>query len=268
LKRRPATALSNLVVTDGDQIMMVTDGGQLIRCPVHDIRIARRQTQGVTIFKVAEVEKVVAVAHMRDLGEVGGDENGAADSEPVSPDGPSNGQGGRYARGSGGTMAGKRIGVYPGTFDPVTNGHMDIVRRAMVLVDGLVIAVSIMAGKGPMLPLEDRVGLLREEVAEGGGINGDDIDVATFDSLLMRFVEEQGGRVIIRSCVRFRLSMNLMAGMNARLNPRIETALMASAQSVHFIPLRQEIGVSAAISASSSRRGGLKIDGGIRRPRD
>jgi pantetheine-phosphate adenylyltransferase len=144
-------------------------------------------------------------------------------------------------------MAGKRIGVYPGTFDPVTNGHMDIVRRAMVLVDRLVIAVSINAGKGPLLPLEDRVGLLREEVAEGGaGINGDDIDVVPFDSLLMRFVEEQGARVIIRglrAVSDFEYEFQ-MAGMNARLNPRIETVFLMASERNQFISSRfvKEIG--------------------------
>ncbi len=78
---RNGAVVASFPVTDSDQIMLVTDGGQLIRCPVHDIRIARRQTQGVTIFKVAEDEKVVAVAHMRDFGEDGGEANGAPEGD-------------------------------------------------------------------------------------------------------------------------------------------------------------------------------------------
>ncbi len=74
---RNGPVVASFPVAETDQIMLVTDGGQLIRCPVHDIRIARRQTQGVTVFRVAESEAVVAVAHLSDLGEEnGGDENG------------------------------------------------------------------------------------------------------------------------------------------------------------------------------------------------
>ncbi|HEX9447677.1 MAG TPA: DNA gyrase C-terminal beta-propeller domain-containing protein, partial [Dongiaceae bacterium] len=75
---RNGMVAASFPVGTSDQIMLVTDGGQLIRCPVHDIRIARRQTQGVMIFRVAEDEHVVAVAHLADLGEeVTGDEDGA-----------------------------------------------------------------------------------------------------------------------------------------------------------------------------------------------
>jgi len=144
-------------------------------------------------------------------------------------------------------MAGTRIGVYPGTFDPVTNGHMDIVRRAMVLVDRLVIAVSINAGKGPLLSLDDRVNLLRGEIAEAGaGVNGDDIEVVPFDTLLMQFVEKQGARVIIRglrAVSDFEYEFQ-MAGMNARLNPRIETVFLMASERNQFISSRfvKEIG--------------------------
>jgi DNA gyrase subunit A len=78
--------IGSFPVAETDQIMLVTDGGQLIRCPVHDIRIARRQTQGVTVFRVAESEAVVAVAHLNDLGEEnGGDEGDAGDGAEGEP---------------------------------------------------------------------------------------------------------------------------------------------------------------------------------------
>ena len=77
--------MTSFPVGDDDQIMLVTDRGQLIRCPVHDIRIARRQTQGVTIFRVAEDEEVVAVAHLSDLGE---DDGGNGGEEPANGDAP------------------------------------------------------------------------------------------------------------------------------------------------------------------------------------
>ncbi len=144
-------------------------------------------------------------------------------------------------------MAGTRIGVYPGTFDPVTNGHMDIVRRAMVLVDKLVIAISINPGKGPLLALEDRVRLLREEISDANsGLVAGDIDVVPFDSLLMHFVEKQGARVIIRglrAVSDFEYEFQ-MAGMNARLDPRIETVFLMASERNQFISSRfvKEIG--------------------------
>ncbi|HWA49861.1 MAG TPA: DNA gyrase subunit A [Dongiaceae bacterium] len=88
---RNGPVVASFPVAETDQIMLVTDGGQLIRCPVHDIRIARRQTQGVTVFRVAESEAVVAVAHLNDLGEEnGGDEGDAGDGGEGEP-APENG---------------------------------------------------------------------------------------------------------------------------------------------------------------------------------
>ena len=84
MSSRNGTVVGSFPVAESDQIMLVTDGGQLIRCPVHDIRIARRQTQGVTIFRVAEDEAVVAVAHLGDLGDEGA---GESESEGTSEDG-------------------------------------------------------------------------------------------------------------------------------------------------------------------------------------
>jgi DNA gyrase subunit A len=85
---RNGPVVASFPVAETDQIMLVTDGGQLIRCPVHDIRIARRQTQGVTVFRVAEGEAVVAVAHMNDLGDDGdaGEGDGAEGEAEPAPD--------------------------------------------------------------------------------------------------------------------------------------------------------------------------------------
>ena len=83
MSTRNGHVVTSFTVADEDQIMLVTDGGQLIRCPVHDIRVARRQTQGVKVFTVAEEEQVVAVAHMPDMME-DGEEEGAAEGEEVS----------------------------------------------------------------------------------------------------------------------------------------------------------------------------------------
>ena len=87
-----------------------------------------------------------------------------------------------------------RIGVYPGTFDPVTLGHMDIIRRGAKLVDRLVIGVTTNPSKSPMFTIEERMATVRREVADVDG----DIEVVAFDSLLMDFAERQGAKVIVR----------------------------------------------------------------------
>jgi pantetheine-phosphate adenylyltransferase len=136
-------------------------------------------------------------------------------------------------------MADQRIGLYPGTFDPITNGHIDIIRRAVKLVDRLVIGVAINAGKGPLFSLEERVAMVEQETASlwgdggPGGDGGPVIDVRPFDCLLMHFAERVGAQIIIRglrAVSDFEYEFQ-MVGMNARLNPNVETVfLMAEAR--------------------------------------
>ncbi len=117
-----------------------------------------------------------------------------------------------------------RIGVYPGTFDPVTLGHMDIIRRGAKLVDRLVIGVTTNPSKSPMFTIEERMATVRREVAGIGG----DIEVVEFDSLLMDFAERQGARVIVRglrAVADFEYEYQ-MAGMNQQINPRVETVFL------------------------------------------
>ena len=117
-----------------------------------------------------------------------------------------------------------RIGVYPGTFDPVTLGHMDIIRRGAKLVDRLVIGVTTNPSKSPMFTIEERMAIVRREVAGIGGT----VEVVAFDSLLMDFAERQGARVIIRglrAVADFEYEYQ-MAGMNQQLNDRIETVFL------------------------------------------
>jgi pantetheine-phosphate adenylyltransferase len=118
----------------------------------------------------------------------------------------------------------QRIGVYPGTFDPVTLGHMDIIRRGATLVDRLVIGVTTNPSKSPMFTVEERLAMVRREVA---GISGD-IDVVAFDSLLMDFAEREGASMIVRglrAVADFEYEYQ-MAGMNQQLNDRIETVFL------------------------------------------
>ena len=117
-----------------------------------------------------------------------------------------------------------RIGVYPGTFDPLTLGHMDIIRRGAKLVDRLVIGVTTNPSKSPMFSVDERMATVRREVAAIGGA----IDVVSFDSLLMDFAEREGARVIVRglrAVADFEYEYQ-MAGMNQQINPRVETVFL------------------------------------------
>jgi pantetheine-phosphate adenylyltransferase len=137
-------------------------------------------------------------------------------------------------------MAQQRIGIYPGTFDPVTNGHVDIIRRAATLVDKLVVAVSANAGKGPIFTLEERAELLRGEIADSKNGLSKTIEVVSFDALLMHFAEQMGAKVIIRglrAVSDFDYEFQ-MTGMNARLNPSIETVFLMASERSQFISSR------------------------------
>jgi pantetheine-phosphate adenylyltransferase len=129
-----------------------------------------------------------------------------------------------------------RIGVYPGTFDPITLGHIDIIRRAVHLVDRLVIGVTTNPSKEPMFTLRERLAMVRREV---DGIAGN-IEVVEFDSLLMDFAEAQGASMIIRglrAVADFEYEFQ-MAGMNQQLNDDIETVFLMADVSLQPIASR------------------------------
>ncbi|BCW89262.1 Phosphopantetheine adenylyltransferase [Alphaproteobacteria bacterium SO-S41] len=120
----------------------------------------------------------------------------------------------------------KRVGLYPGTFDPITNGHLDIIRRAVKLVDHLVIGVAINEGKGPLFSLKERVEMVEHEAQRLKGQAT--IEVRPFKSLLMQFAEEVGAQVIIRglrAVSDFEYEFQ-MVGMNMRLNDEVETIFL------------------------------------------
>ena len=126
-----------------------------------------------------------------------------------------------------------RTGLYPGTFDPVTQGHLDIIRRASKLVDHLIVGVAINRDKGPLFSLEERVEMITRETAPIAAMAGIVIEPRPFENLLMQFAEDAGASVIIRglrAVSDFEYEFQ-MVGMNRALNAEIEMVfLMAEAQ--------------------------------------
>jgi pantetheine-phosphate adenylyltransferase len=156
-----------------------------------------------------------------------------------------------------------RTGVYPGTFDPITRGHMDIIRRGAKLVDRLVIGVTTNPSKSPMFTIDERLAMVERETA---GIEGE-IHVVSFDSLLMDFAEREGASMIVRglrAVADFEYEYQ-MAGMNQQLNDRVETVFLMADVSLQPIASRlvKEIAlyggairkfVSPAVEADVARR--------------
>ena len=121
------------------------------------------------------------------------------------------------------TEVSPRVGVYPGTFDPLTLGHLDIIQRGARLVDRLVIGVTTNPSKEPMFTVAERMEMVRRETADIAGVA-----VVEFDSLLMNFAEREGAGMILRglrAVADFEYEYQ-MAGMNQQLNDRIETVFL------------------------------------------
>jgi pantetheine-phosphate adenylyltransferase len=140
----------------------------------------------------------------------------------------------------------KRLAVYPGTFDPMTNGHLDIIARAARMVDHLTIGVAINAGKGPLFSLEERTAMVLESVGPLTKERGIEIEVVPFSNLLMDFAVERNASMIIRglrAISDFEYEFQ-MCGMNARLNTTVETVFLMASERCQFISSRfvKEIG--------------------------
>jgi pantetheine-phosphate adenylyltransferase len=137
-------------------------------------------------------------------------------------------------------MTAKHVGVYPGTFDPVTNGHLDIIERAARILDRLVVGVATNAGKGPLFPLEERVELVRAETDAIAARTGAKLEVVPFEGLLVGFAHQVGAGVIIRglrAVSDFDYEFQ-MAGMNHRLDQTVETVFLMASETHQFISSR------------------------------
>jgi len=131
------------------------------------------------------------------------------------------------------------IGIYPGTFDPITNGHADVIQRAARMLNKLVIGVAINAGKGPLFSLEERLEMVRVETAEMEDV-ADRIVVQGFDNLLVDFAKNNNAKVIIRglrAVSDFDYEFQ-MSSMNAKLAPEVETVCLMASDRHQFIASR------------------------------
>jgi pantetheine-phosphate adenylyltransferase len=140
----------------------------------------------------------------------------------------------------------RKIGVYPGTFDPVTDGHMDIIRRATSICDHLIVGCARNAGKRPLFTLDERAAMVREEIEALGPEQAKRIEVMPFETLLMDFARSVGASFVVRglrAVSDFEYEFQ-MVGMNAKLCPEIETVFLMASETVHYISSRfvKEIG--------------------------
>ena len=134
-------------------------------------------------------------------------------------------------------MAEERTGVYPGTFDPITSGHMEVVRRSLRLVDKLVIGPAMSISKGPMFSLEERIDIIKDDISDFPQADRDRIEIVPFEGLLIHFARQVNASVIIRglrAVSDFEYEIQ-MANMNARMEPAIETIFLMASDRHQFI---------------------------------
>jgi pantetheine-phosphate adenylyltransferase len=130
-----------------------------------------------------------------------------------------------------------RIGLYPGSFDPITNGHLDVIRRGASLVDRLVLAVGAHHGKAPLFSAEERCAMIEREARQVLAGTGASIEVITFSGLVVDAAREAGASVIfrgLRDATDFDYEMQ-MAGMNAAMAPEIDTVFLPASPNVRHI---------------------------------
>lgn len=132
-----------------------------------------------------------------------------------------------------------RTAIYPGTFDPITVGHLDIIKRALHISDRLIVAVALDTGKEPVFDLAMRAQLVEEDLLQLGE-DSRRVEVRSFSGLLVNFAEEMGANIVVRglrAVSDFEYEFQ-MACMNARLKPDVETVFLTASEDTHFISSR------------------------------
>ena len=134
----------------------------------------------------------------------------------------------------------ERIGIYPGTFDPITRGHQHIIKRALRVVDTLIVAPALDTGKAPIFELETRKKLIQHDIDHLPDDLGKRVEVHAFSGLLVNFAREHNATILVRglraiSDFEFEFQM---ACMNSKLAPEIETIFLTASESTHFVSSR------------------------------
>jgi pantetheine-phosphate adenylyltransferase len=130
-----------------------------------------------------------------------------------------------------------RVGLYPGSFDPITNGHIDIIKRSLAVVDKLIVGIGISATKTPMFSLEQRMAMIESEMGPIAKTMGAELSVTSFEGLLVDVARQQGANLIIRG-LRTAADFDYeaqMTSMNRAMAPEIETVFLAASANVGFI---------------------------------
>lgn len=133
-----------------------------------------------------------------------------------------------------------RTGIYPGTFDPITFGHMDIVRRALSVVDKLVIGVALDSAKQPLFDVKTRAAMVEKDISNALGVDAARVVVKPFSGLLVNFAREEGATLLIRglrAVSDFEYEFQ-MASVNNKIAPEIETVFLTASDATHFISSR------------------------------
>lgn len=133
-----------------------------------------------------------------------------------------------------------RTGIYPGTFDPITFGHMDIIRRALSVVDKLVIGVALDSAKEPLFDVKTRAAMVEKDIEKASGVDAARIVVKPFSGLLVNFAREEGATLLIRglrAVSDFEYEFQ-MASVNNKIAAEIETVFLTASDATHFISSR------------------------------
>jgi pantetheine-phosphate adenylyltransferase len=134
----------------------------------------------------------------------------------------------------------ERIGIYPGTFDPITKGHQHIIKRALRVVDKLIVAAALDTGKAPIFELEQRKALIQADIDALPHNLGDRVEVHSFSGLLVNYAREHNATILVRglrAISDFEYEFQ-MACMNSKLAPEIETIFLTASESTHFVSSR------------------------------
>jgi len=162
-----------------------------------------------------------------------------------------------------------RIAIYPGTFDPITFGHMDIITRATELFDHIIVAPAIDNNKNPLFSVQERIEMIQTEVAKFG----DKVSVEKFDGLLVNFAREKNSRILIRglrAISDFEYEFQ-MFGMNSKLDPEIQTIFLPASETNHFIASKfvKEVAklqgsISKFVPPNVAHKLSLKLNGDVK----